>query len=212
MVYGRSDRVLAKYLFALGWILLVLVGAKIVLRGNPAFGSEEPLHDRIFCDGKRPISTAATQNPLLEKSPQENIQAHDVVILGEVLVPAKYCSIGICAGLRVHQVVKGTLSNNSVVGASVAENLLVRIKSDKKHKDSNQECLSEDIFTKKSQYWYVFAQGGTSKRGFVFYEVSEEGPSFATRAPIDFSQLEISYQKYRKELDDAIKSRFGVRY
>jgi hypothetical protein len=179
---------------------------------SQAFGDEPVVPESVFCEGKRPLPKAPTQNPLLEKSPQENIHAHDVVFLGEVLVPAKYCSIGICAGLRVHQLVKGKLTNNSVVSASVPENLLIRIKTEKKHQGSQKECLSEDIFTKRAQYWYVFAQGGTSKRGFIFYEVSDVGPSFETRAPIDFSQLEQSYQKFRKELDDAIKSRFGLRY
>jgi hypothetical protein len=132
-----------------------------------------------------------------QDSPMDNLAGHDVVLIVEVLVPVKRCSLGLCAGVSVKQIVKGQASGN----------ILLHI-----NPGSGVNCLEEEYMTEKNQYWYVYAHTGTSKRGQKFYEITTTGPSFPTKFNIDYVELENSYQKQKKDLDYAIKSTLGIPY
>ena len=149
---------------------------------------------------------------MVAQSPYESINTHDIVVMGEVLVPAKYCSLGICAGVRVHNIIKGKIPQLKIESPLGNDNILVHITTNKKHPSTQLDCLDEDLLTTKHKYWYLFAHTGTSRRGFIFYEIAHDSPSFPTKSALDFSQLEQHYQQYRKAVDYAIKSRLGLRY
>lgn len=131
--------------------------------------------------------------PEHQMSPQESLQHHDTVFLGEVVVAPRPCSLGYCAGLRVLRTLKGE------PGATA----LIRIA-----KPRADNC-SPSTFKEKGTRWMVFAQSGTSKTGHRYFQAASDGPSFAATSVPDFNVLEGRYRALRARLDDAIDQRLG---
>lgn len=143
------------------------------------------------CTAPRSASTAETAAPEHNWSPLEAVKNSDNVFYGEVAVPSRRCSLGYCAGLRVLRRVKGDTGPTA----------LLQIAS------PHETPCGTTLFRTKGEKWVVFANIGTSRTGFAYMQVSEEGPSFAAEAMPNFDQLEVRYQVLRAQLDQAIAER-----
>lgn len=180
--------------------LLVLMATSYILSLIPlsVMGATLPLpSSEVFCPDSKKIPRPVGLYPMGQDSPMKALSSHDVVFIGEVLVPAKRCSLGVCAGVAVRQILKG-----DIIG-----NILMRIDA-----GPGMTCLHEEYMTQKHQYWYIFASSGTSKYGQKYFEMTTSGPSFPTKFNIDFVELDKLHQKQTKDLDYAIKSTLGIPY
>ena len=128
-------------------------------------------------------------------SPYESVRNHDVVFLGEVVVPSKRCSLGWCAGVKVLQTVKG----------NPGPTVLLHVDS-----PSDNPC-GPTHFLSKGGRWVVFANEGTSHGGLKYFRAADEGPSFAANQVPDFDLLEGRYRMLRAQLDRAISERLDDR-
>jgi hypothetical protein len=69
-------------------------------------------------------------------------------------------------------------------------------------------CLAP-LFADKGSRWVVFANQGTSKSGQRYFDMREDGPSFAASEAPDFDKLEMHYKLVRARLDQAIEHGMG---
>jgi hypothetical protein len=127
-------------------------------------------------------------------SPQESYRVHDAVFWAEVSVPARPCSLGTCAGLNVLQVLKGRPQSKVLV--QIAQPL-------------GTECPAT-LFTQKNTRWIVFANTGTSRTGYGYLQVEDEGPTFLSQRLPNLQALEGRFRKMRARLDEVINERLGT--
>lgn len=126
-------------------------------------------------------------------SPQESFRVHDTVFWAEVSVPSRPCSLGICAGLNVLQVLKGRSQSKVLVQIAQAE---------------GSDCPAT-VFTEKNARWVVFANTGTSRTGYAYLQVEDVGPTFLAQKVPDLQALEGRFRKMRAHLDEVISERMG---
>lgn len=126
-------------------------------------------------------------------SPQESFRVHDAVFWAEVTVPARPCSLGSCAGLSVLQVLKGQVQNKVLVQVMQPE---------------DADCPTA-LFTQKNSRWVVFANTGTSRTGYAYLQVEENGPTFLSQRVPNLQVLEGRFHQFRAQLDRAIGARMG---
>lgn len=126
-------------------------------------------------------------------SPKESLNNYEVVFLGEVAVPARACSIGWCAGIKVLRTIKGTPPPSNIVQVL---------------RPPESQCAPR-YFGAKGSRWVVFANFGTSKGGQPYLYAEEQGPSFISNQLPDFASLESNFQRKRAALDQAISRRLG---
>jgi hypothetical protein len=122
-------------------------------------------------------------------SPYESLKHHEVVFLGEVVVPSRKCSLGFCAGIKVIKTVKGRPPEGNLIQVT---------------KPGETECPPA-YFGVKGSRWVVFANQGTSKTGLLYLYAEDLGPSFQTQGMPDFSMLEVRYRALRAALDQALE-------
>ena len=126
-------------------------------------------------------------------SPQESFRVHDAVFWAEVTVPTRPCSLGSCAGLSVLHVLKGPVQSKVLVQVMQPE---------------DAECPTA-LFTQKNSRWVVFANTGTSRTGYAYLQVEEDGPTFLSQRLPDLQVLEGRFRQFRAQLDSAIGTRMG---
>jgi hypothetical protein len=129
-------------------------------------------------------------------SPRESVRAFDTVFYAEVVVPSRQCSLGQCAGVRVLRTIKGRPGSSVLLRIAAAAD------------QDAQRCLAP-LFAEKGSRWVVFANQGTSKGGQRYFDMREDGPSFAASEAPDFDKLEMKYKLVRARLDQAIEHRMG---
>lgn len=126
-------------------------------------------------------------------SPQESFRVHDAVFWAEVTVPARPCSLGLCAGLSVLHVLKGQVPSKVLMQVMQTE---------------GAECPTA-LFKQKNSRWVVFANTGTSRTGYAYLQAEEDGPSFPSQRLPDLQILEGRFRQFRAQLDSAIGARMG---
>lgn len=124
-------------------------------------------------------------------SPSESLAHHDTVFLAEVAVPLKPCSLGFCAGFKVVQTIKGSPGTSALVQVQ----------------PTTPATCPPARFQIKGNRWLIFANQGTSRSGFTYFQVEEHGPSFRAKEIPDFNLLQRRYLSLRAELDRAIEER-----
>lgn len=127
-------------------------------------------------------------------SPMESLKTFDTVILAEVILPSRPCSLGWCAGLHVIRRLKGQASGNVIIQVATHSDRL--------------PCGPEN-YRVKGQRWIVFANRGTSPGGQSFLAADLGGPSFQSSDLPDFARLEAHYRAKRAQLDQLIEERLG---
>ena len=127
-------------------------------------------------------------------SPAESFRVHDAVFWAEVTVPARPCSLGTCAGLNVIQVLKGHLPSK----------VLVQVEQ-----PLGTECPAT-LFTAKNSRWIIFANTGTSRTGYAYFQVEDDGPTFISPQLPNLQALEGRFRRMRARLDEVISERLGT--
>jgi hypothetical protein len=135
--------------------------------------------------------------PAVNWSPGESVASHDAVFLADVAVPARPCSLGWCAGLRVVDTHKGTPGKTVLVKITGTGDA------------ARDAACGAPYFREKDGRWVVFARRGTSPGGQAYVQVDADGPSYASKTLPDFARLERSYRNLRAQLDQAISERMG---
>jgi hypothetical protein len=167
---------------------LTLLASTLLLAAAP-LSAPRPVAGACSAAAAEPPDTYP-EHPL---SPYQSLAAFDTVFLGEVAVPARPCSLGWCAGLKVVGAVKGKPGKNALVRVAPP---------------SAGACAPAQ-FRDKGARWVVFANHGTSRHGQRYLYTGDDGPSFIAAELPDFDRLEGRYQARRAELDRAVEERLG---
>ena len=119
-------------------------------------------------------------------SPEQSRLNYDTIVVGEVLVPEKPCSIGTCVGLRVITRVKGQPSDRVILRLD---------------RTPGPSCQTAPFQT-KGETWVVFAHAGTTPGGQPYLDAGADSPAYRTRltAP-NFSALEARFRQRHAHLD-----------
>jgi hypothetical protein len=151
------------------------------------------LADAGACRAPPPPDDFGDQYPAHQLSPSESLKSFDSVFYGEVVVPARPCSIGFCAGLKVLAKIKGDVPRTVLVQAM---------------RPGDNPCGPAN-FNNKGVRWVVFANRGSTRGGLTYIAADDTGPSYASPLAPDFNRLEMQYRQLRARLDEAIDERLG---